>query len=195
MAVSNSNLNDSVAQQILPDEKIGQILLTKEQISSCIQHLSCRITQEYADSEKVIVVSLLTGAKYFTNDLFSIVKCEKFKIHYVQVSSYNNSLKSSGSVEISGFDKINFCGENVLIVDDIYDSGLTMSALLALIKNQNPKSVRTCVLLNKNVARKQQIEIDFKGFDVPDCFVVGYGLDYKGQYRDLQYIAKLEVSG
>lgn len=168
-------------------------MLSKEQIFSHLQEMSNQISKAYFNSPKVIVLVLLGGAKIFADDLFKLIDDDKFQIIYIKASSYNGGLKTGGNVEISGLDGINLNKEDVLIVDDIYDSGNTMAAILDLIQPRKPNSVRTCVLLFKQIERKRQINIDFRAATVPDRFVVGYGLDYKGQYRDLPYVAVLEV--
>lgn len=173
--------------------KIARILLTESAISSHVANLAEQIKTTYANKDKVIVLVLLNGAKRFTDELFERINDEKFQVRYLTVNSYYGS-KSTGKITITG-DIGNVAGQEVLIADDIYDSGLTISEVLKMVKQAQPHRIRTCMLLEKQTRHKKKVKIDFKAADVPDCFVVGYGLDYNGQYRELPFIAELNILG
>ncbi|MFA5553246.1 MAG: phosphoribosyltransferase family protein [Phycisphaerae bacterium] len=181
-------------EQASESAAIGQVLLTGDEISSILHKLAGQISKTYVDSQKVIVIVLLSGAKIFAGNLFALINDDKFQIHYVTASSYKNGCKSCGVLELTGLDGISVKYKDVLIVDDIYDSGLTMRGIFNLLEPQNPCSIRTCILLVKQVERSDTIDIDFWGAAIDDCFAVGYGLDYNGQYRELPFIASLKVS-
>lgn len=180
-------------EQASESAAIGQVLLTGDEISSILHKLAGQISTAYADSQKVIVIVLLSGAKVFADNLFALINDDKFKIHYITASSYKNGCKSCGTLELTGLDYISVKGQDVLIVDDIYDSGLTMRGMFNFLKPQNPSTIRTCILLVKQVERSDTIDIDFQGITIDDYFVVGYGLDYNGQYRHLPFIASLQA--
>lgn len=173
--------------------KTGRILLAEQEISAHLEKLARRIQTAYADVDEVTVVVLLSGAKHFADRLFALIDDDKFQLTYVKVSSYGDRFTSSGNVDIKGLDKSALADKEILIVDDIYDSGLTMSRVVDAISFAKPRGVRTCVLLVKHTEHAKQVNIDFKAAVVDDCFVIGFGLDYKGQYRDLPFIARLEV--
>lgn len=173
--------------------QVGRILLTESVIASHVVSLAEQIKAAYADSNKVTVLVLLSGAKRFADELFERINDEKFRLRYLTVSSYDGT-RSNGKAVISG-DTGDVAGQEVLIVDDIYDSGLTISDVLKKVKQGRPHQIRTCVLLEKQTRHRKQVVIDFKAAVVPDCFVVGYGLDYNGKYRELSFIAELNIAG
>lgn len=171
--------------------KVGQILLTESAISASIASLAEQIKATYDSSDKVIVLVLLDGAKRFADELFGCIDLSKFELRYLRAKSYNGN-ESSGVVEIIG--KIGDVSDaEVLIVDDIYDRGRTLSSVLRIVEQGHPQNIRTCVLLEKQTERTDSVEIDFVAAQVPDCFVVGYGLDYDGQYRELPFIASVDI--
>lgn len=169
--------------------QVGQILIDADSIASAISALARQITSTFKQSQDVSVIVLLDGAKRFADDLFGFINDGKFRLEYIDVKSYNGT-ESAGAVEING-DLPNLEGADVLIIDDIYDSGTTMKHMTETVKSHNPGIVKTCVLLKKQTPRDYADVVDFYAFDIPDCFVVGYGLDYNGQYRQLSYIAEL----
>ncbi len=173
--------------------KTGQILLTGQEISARLKELAHRIQTAYADADRVVVVVLLSGAKHFADQLFTLIDDDKFQLTYVKASSYGDGFTSNGDVEIKGLDKSALADKEVLIIDDIYDSGLTMARMIDAVSCAKPRSIRTCVLLVKQTEHTRQVNIDFKAAVVDDCFVVGFGLDYGGQYRELPFIARLEI--
>jgi len=172
--------------------KFRQILLTKKALSSYIANLAEQIKTTYANNDKIIVIVLLNGAKRFTDELFGHINDEKFRLRYLTAGSYNGA-ESGGKVTIAG-DIGDVAGQEVLIADDIYDSGLTLSEVIKKVEQARPHRIRTCLLLEKQTRHKKKITIDFKAAVVPDCFVVGYGLDYNGQYRQLPFIAELDLA-
>ncbi len=173
--------------------KVGQILLTESVLSSRIANLAEQVKAIYAQSNRVIALVLLNGAKRFADELFERINDKKFQLKYLKVSSYDGAVPN-GKVTITG-DIGDVAGQEVLIVDDIYDSGLTLSKVIKRVKRARPYRIRTCLLLEKRTRHKKNIAIDFKTAVVPDCFVVGFGLDYNGQYRDLPFIAELNLAG
>ncbi len=171
--------------------QVGRILLTEPELAARVANLAEQIKTAYADTSKVIVLVLLNGAKRFTKDLFGLINDEKFQLRYLTVNSYSGC-KSNGKVTTG--DIGNVAGQEVLITDDIYDSGLTISEVLKKVKQAQPNRIRTCLLLEKQTTHKEHVKIDFKAAVVPDCFVVGYGLDYDGQYRELPFVAELDLA-
>ena len=135
---------------------------------------------------------ILTGAVYFATDLTKYIKNDTLKIEFMKVSSYGNSKESTGEVKITKDLENSISGKNVIIVEDIIDTGLTMKTLKKYLLEKNPASLKICTLLNKKERRKVEIEADYVGFDIPNKFVLGYGLDYEEYYRNLPYIAYCE---
>lgn len=174
--------------------KPGRILLTEREISERLKELAHRIRTTYARHDRVVVLVVLNGAEHFADKLFSLIDDDKFRLSYIKASSYGDRLTSNGDVKIKGLDKSALVGEEVLIVDDIYDSGLTMARIIDAVGCAGPRGIRTCVLLAKKAEREREINIDFKAAVVEDCFVVGFGLDYGGRHRELPFIAKLEIT-
>lgn len=175
-------------RQSIRTTQIGRTILTESKLRNCILKLSDQIKTAYTGCGEVIVLVLLKGAKRFADDLFRQIDDDKFLLRYVSVSSYDGD-KSIGKVTING-ELGNLAGKEILIVDDIYDSGLTLSEIIRTVEKEKPFRIRTCLLLEKQIPHQRHIKIDFKGSDVPDCFVVGYGLDYDEQFRELPFIAQ-----
>jgi hypoxanthine phosphoribosyltransferase len=161
------------------------MLFSKEAIEERVKSLAERIASETPSGE-LLVVGILNGAVFFLSDLVRRMPPElNVKIDFMSISSYGASTKSSGVVRIlkdlgSGIED-----RHVLIVEDIIDTGLTLSYLLDVMRTRRPASLRTCVLLDKKEKRKVAVDIDYCGFEVPDEFVVGYGLDCGGRWRHL----------
>lgn len=162
-------------------------LLTEEQIQERVAELAAQITQDYV-GRKLLLIGVLKGCFVFLADLARKIDGD-LSIDFVQVSSYGTSRQSSGIVQILLDTGINIEGRNVIIVEDIEDSGLTLKHLRELLSVRKPKSLRVCALLSKMKARGQESQLDYVGFEIPDEFVVGYGLDYAERYRSLPYIA------
>ncbi len=175
---------------------IGQILLTEAQIAGKVVELGERISVDYAD-RPVTLVSVLKGSLPFMADLMRAIE-RPLRIDLMEVSSYGgSSTESSGLVRILKDLSASIEGEDVLIVEDIIDTGLTLNYLIRYLRGKNPASLRICTLLDKPARRLVEIKVDYIGFTIPDQFVVGYGLDYGELYRNLRYVGVLrpEVYG
>ncbi len=166
-------------------------LISKEELDKRIQEIANQITEDYKNQE-VIIVCILTGAVYFATDLTKYIKNDTLKIEFMKVSSYGNSKESTGEVKIKKDLENSISGKNVIIVEDIIDTGLTMKTLKKYLLEKNPASLKICTLLDKKERRKVEMEADYVGFDIPNKFVLGYGLDYEEYYRNLPYIAYCE---
>jgi hypoxanthine phosphoribosyltransferase len=171
-------------------DDVKEILITAESIAERTAQLGKQITQDYAD-KNLFVVCILKGAAIFTADLYRHVEIPA-TVDFMAISSYGDRTKSSGVVRISKDLDVNIEGKDVLIIEDIIDSGLTLSYLLDNLRSRHPASLRTCVLLDKPERREVDIAVDYTGFTIPDQFVVGYGLDYAQRYRNLPYIGVLK---
>jgi hypoxanthine phosphoribosyltransferase len=172
---------------------VSHVILTEEQIRSRVRELGHEISRDYASGGSVLLVGVLRGAVLFVADLMRelSIPCE---IDFMAVSSYGSSTKSSGVVRIMKDLDENIEGRHVLVVEDILDTGLTLKYLLKNLASRRPASLEVATLLSK--AGKQRVPIDCKytGFDIPDEFVVGYGLDYAEHYRNLRYVGVLKPS-
>lgn len=167
-------------------ERDKKVVFSKEEIQSKIEEMGKQITEDY-EGESILVVSLLKGSFIFTADLVRNIEVP-VQIEFMTTSSYGDGEESSGKVDIISDLKTNIEGRHVLIVDDIMDSGLTMEVIANHLKQSNPKTVRTCVLLDKPERRKVDMVPDYSGFVIPDLFIVGYGLNYGDYYRNIPYI-------
>lgn len=174
--------------------ELGETILSEKEIRTRVSELAAMISADYADKEPLLVC-VLKGAVFFMADLVRelTVPCE---LDFMAVSSYGSATDSSGVVRILKDLDANIEGRNVIIIEDIIDSGLTLSYLRKNLRSRNPASVEVCSLLTKPSRRKVDIACKYVGFEVPDKFVVGYGLDYMENYRNLRFIAVLaeEVS-
>ena len=169
---------------------VGQILITEEQIRSKIAELGDRISADYSTTS-VTLVSVLKGSLPFMADLMRAIRIP-LQIDLMEVSSYGGtSTETSGLVRILKDLSSSIADKEVLIVEDIIDTGLTLNYLLRYLRGKNPRSLRICALLDKPARRLVEIPIDYLGFTIPDEFVVGYGLDYGEYYRNLPYIGVL----
>ena len=139
-----------------------------------------------------VILSVLTGSYIFTADLSRRLAESNLEIAFIKASSYGNSTESTGTVQISGLEKLDINGKRVLLIDDILDTGNTMKAIVQALSEMSPSSLKTCVLLNKESRRVVDYHADFVGFEIEDKFVVGYGLDYANKYRTLPEIWTLE---
>lgn len=172
-------------------EDIKEILITEEEIKKKLKELGEKITQDYRDKDDVLIVGVLKGAVLFIADLIRHIDLP-VKLDFMAVSSYGASTESSGIVRILKDLDQDVEGKNILIVEDIIDSGLTLSYLYNMLKSRKPASIKICTLLDKPSRRKVQIPVDYLGFEIPDYFVVGYGLDYDEKYRNLPFIGILK---
>ena len=171
---------------------IEEVLIAKEQLDSKVAQLGAQITRDY-QGENLLLLGTLKGAVPFIADLARCIDLP-LEIDYMAVASYGDATRSSGIVRIIKDLEGPIDQKHILIIEDIIDSGLTLSYLVDMIKRRNPLSLRICALLNKERERAKNIAIDYIGFNIPDRFVVGYGLDYAQRYRNLPYIGILKPS-
>jgi hypoxanthine phosphoribosyltransferase len=171
------------------DPAIGEVLVTDEQLSARIQELGRQISDDYAGRD-LLLVGVLKGAVFFLSDLMRAldVPCE---VDFMAVASYGSSTDSSGVVRILKDLDASIEGRHVLIVEDIVDSGLTLSYLLRTMRARDPASLEVCSLLTKPERLKSNVAIRYVGFEIPNRFVIGYGLDHAQRYRQLPYVAVL----
>ena len=173
-----------------PENDIDYILHSEEAIRDRIREMGAQLTEEYRDKDP-LVICILKGASFFYTDLCRAMKCH-IKLDFLAVSSYGAAASSSGIVRLIKDLDTSIEGRHVIIVEDIIDSGLTLKHLRELLSSRNPASIRTVCLLDKHECHPDSIRTDMCGFTIPDRFVVGYGLDYAGCYRNLPYIGVLK---
>lgn len=173
------------------DDKKENILLSSEEISNKIAVIGKQISEDYK-GKNLYILSLLRGSFIFTADLVRKITLP-LKIGFMATSSYDNSETTSGKVKIVQDISDKLEGYDVLIVDDILDTGTTMDFVINHVKKFNPKSIKSCVLLDKPERRNVKISPDYKCFSIPDVFVVGYGLNYGDYYRNKPYIFNWET--
>lgn len=169
---------------------LEKVLYTEEEIKDAAKRLADQINEDYAGQE-VVFVGLLKGSVQFMADLLKNIEI-MCTVDFMCVSSYGNGTKSTGRVNIIKDLSEPIDGKNVIIVEDIIDSGNTLNFINRYFSAKNARSVRICTLLDKPSRREVEIDVDYIGFDVPDEFVVGYGLDYREYYRNLPYIGVLK---
>ncbi|MDI6800097.1 MAG: hypoxanthine phosphoribosyltransferase [Actinomycetota bacterium] len=172
--------------------EVGEILITADEIEGRIEELAEKITGDYKEKD-LLLVGILRGAVIFIGDLVRKIDIP-LQIDFMAVSSYGSSTKTSGVVRILKDIDVDIKGKDVLIVEDIIDSGLTLKYLIRNLLSRKPASLKICALLRKDVERKASIDIDYCGFEVPDKFIVGYGLDFDEKYRNLRDIRLLKPS-
>ena len=171
------------------DDAIGKVLVERDELAHRVRELAAEISADYADRD-LFLVGVLKGAVFFLSDLMRQleVPCE---LDFMAVASYGSSTDSSGVVRILKDLDASIEGREVLIVEDIVDSGLTLSYLLRTLHARSPASLEVCALLTKPERRKVELPIRYVGFEIPNRFVVGYGLDHAERYRNLPYVAAL----
>lgn len=167
------------------------VLLSAEQIARRVQELSRQISRDYAAAGELVMVGVLRGCYIFLADLSRALTIRR-RIDFIAVSAYGQKISPSESLRLIMDVRSDLAGQHVLIVDDILDSGLTLHYLTQLLRARNPASLHTCVLLRKPGRLQIDISPDYLGFDIPDAWVVGYGLDCADQYRALPYIGKVD---
>lgn len=165
-------------------------LIEEEKLQEKIKELAEKITIDYKGKE-LTLICILKGSTFFTVDLAKRID-NNLKIEFIQVSSYGSETISSGKIELKLDLKESIEGKDVLIVEDIIDTGRTLSYLIEHLKGRNPNSLKLCTLLDKPERRKYDVNVDYVGFEIPDKFVVGYGLDCDEHYRNLPYIGYIE---
>jgi len=167
-------------------------MLSSEQIAARVREIGAQITEEYRDKNLVLVV-VLKGSFIFASDLCRAID-GPLRIDFLGVRSYGEGTETSGVVQITQDLSKPIAGEDVVIVEDIVDTGLTIAHLMDLFRTRNPRSVKVCSLLHKPARSRVAVNIDFLGFTIKDKFVVGYGLDFGEKYRNLPYIGLVERS-
>ena len=177
-------MNDNMKEDVL------RVLLSEDEIREKVRELGGKITANYKNSN-LMLVTVLKGAVVFLADLMRQIDVPA-EIDFMVVSSYGSGVKSSGVVKIVKDLDVPLAGKDILIVEDILDSGLTLSYIKELLESRGPRSIRIATLLDKPSRRKVDLQADYIGFSVPDEFVIGYGLDYDEKYRNLPYIGILK---
>jgi hypoxanthine phosphoribosyltransferase len=175
-------------------DDIASVLITEQQIQDKVKELAKQVSEDYperGDRADLVLVGVLKGAVMFMTDLARALDVP-VQMEFMAVSSYGSATSSSGVVRILKDLDRDIAGRNVLIVEDIIDSGLTLSWLLRNLASRNPASLEVCTLLRKPEAVKVEVPVKYVGFEIPNEFVVGYGLDYAERYRDLPYIGTLD---
>ena len=165
-------------------------LISKSEIDERLETLTEQLRKEDFD----IVISTLTGGFMFTADICRRIAKPELKVVFIKASSYGDGMESSGKVKISGLESLDIAGKNVLVTDDILDTGNTMFGIMNTLRDLGPKKIKTCVFLDKPARRTANIEADFVGFKIENKFVVGYGLDFAGNYRTFPEIWTMEES-
>ncbi len=173
-----------------PANDISQVLFTEKQIAARVEALGMELTKEYKD-KKPVMVCVLKGASFFFIDLIRQMDC-MIDMDFISVSSYGAGSKSSGVVKLIKDLDMDITGRYVVLVEDIIDSGLTLSYLKEFFGARKPASIRTISFLDKVARHPSHMKTDYCGFEIPDEFVVGYGLDYANYYRNLPYIGILK---
>ena len=173
------------------NQDIAEVILTEKQIQDRIKEMGKEISQAYSEDDDIIMLCVLRGAVLFMSDLAREINLPVV-FDFMDVSSYEGT-SSSGMIRIIKDLEENIEGRNVLIIEDIMDTGLTLKHVIDLLKTRDPASLKVATLLDKPDRRvEKEVSADFNGFEVPDKFVVGYGLDYKEKYRNLPYIGVLK---
>ena len=171
------------------DPDIGEILVQRDELEHRVQELGAEITRDYAERD-LVLVGVLKGAVFFISDLMRHIDapCE---VDFMAVASYGSATDSSGVVRILKDLDINIAGRDVIVVEDIIDSGLTLSYLMRNLQARKPASLEVCTLLTKPERREIDVPVRYVGFEIPNRFVIGYGLDFAERYRNLPYIGVL----
>lgn len=165
-------------------EDVVEVLFTEEQIRTRVQDLGLEISRDYA-GRQLVVVSILRGSVFFTTDLVRQIDLP-LSVDFLSISSYGED--SEGVVRITKDLEENIAGKDVLLIEDIIDTGFTLKYLIRTLGSRNPKSIEVCTLLDRRARRIIDVDLKYVGFEIPDKFVVGYGLDYRQRYRNLPYI-------
>ena len=167
-----------------------KVLISEEEVTKRINEIAAQISEEYA-GEEIHLICILKGSVFFTTALASRITVP-VTLDFMSVSSYGNETVSSGRIKILKDLDESIQGKNVIVVEDIIDSGRTLSHLMSFLSVRNPKSLKLCALLDKPSRREIPVDVHYIGMQIPDLFVVGYGLDYAQKYRNLPYIGVIE---
>lgn len=171
-----------------------ETLISAEELAAKVSELGEIITRDYKDKDTVFV-GILKGSFIFMSDLVRKVKLDRLEICFMMVSSYGSQTRSSGNITIKKDLENNLEGKHVLIVEDIVDSGNTLTYLKKYLSNRKAASVKVCTILDKPSRRETDLVPDYRGFEIPDAFVVGYGLDYNERFRELPDLCILHLRG
>ena len=174
------------------DNDIQEVLFSEEQLKNRVREIAQQITADYQGKE-IMLISVLRGSFVFMADLCRAIDLP-CTVDFMAVSSYGKGTKSSGQVQITKDLSEDISDRHIIVVEDILDSGNTLSYLLKILENRHPASIRLCTLLDKPDRRVKPVEVHYSGFTIPDAFVVGYGLDFDQHYRQLPYIGVLKPS-
>ncbi len=166
-------------------------LINEEDVEKRVRELAAQISRDY-EGQEVLLICILKGSVFFTCELAKRLTIP-VKLDFMSVSSYGDETVSSGRVKIIKDLDDSIAGKNVIIIEDIIDSGRTLAHLKELLEVRKPGSIRLCTLLDKPDRREVEVSVDYVGFKIPDAFVVGYGLDYKQMYRNLPFVGVLEL--
>lgn len=170
---------------------ITEIAVDEGAIGRCVKRVAREVVADYPVGSTVLAVVVLEGARRFAEDLLRALLAHtsaRFELAYVSAQSYHGGRESSGSVEIDASRAPEVSGRDVLVIDDVYDTGRTLSAVTRCLRSRGARSVKTCVLLEKQKPHAAPVTLDFLGAKVFDRYLVGYGLDHEGSYRDLPYV-------
>lgn len=180
------------AKNQFPYRFIDREIISAQDIKARVKELGQQITHDYQDSEQLLLLGLLRGSVVFLTDLMREIQ-RPITMDFMSISSYSKS-ESSGFVRIEADHKTNIRGWDVILIDDIVDTGYTIRTVSKLLLDREPRSLKMCTLLDKPERHKVDIKLDYLGFSIPDYFVVGYGLDYDEKGRNLPYIASIDLS-
>lgn len=169
-----------------------KVLIEKENLEKRIDELALKIQNDYLN-KNILVICILKGSLFFTVDLTKRINNHQLEIDFMRISSYGDELISSGNINIIKDLESDINGRNVLMVEDIIDSGNTLYYLKDILEKRNPKSLKICTLLDKKSRRVKNIVPDYIGFEIENKFVVGYGLDYKDCFRNLPFIGYVDI--
>jgi hypoxanthine phosphoribosyltransferase len=172
-------------------KSIKRVLLGEETIATRVCELAERISADYADVSDLMLIGVLKGSFIFLADLARRLTVPH-RVDFIALSSYNRGAVSTGAVRLIMDTRGSVAGQHVLVIEDILDTGFTLSYLLRVFRARQPASLRTCVLLSKPERRQVEVPVDYLGFEIADVWVVGYGLDYSDRFRTLPYIAELK---
>lgn len=174
-----------------PEQDVKEILYTEEEISEIVDDLAARISEDYKGKD-LVVLCILKGASIFFADLIRRIKGVNIEVDFMKVASYGSAAQSSGTVRIIDDTELDLEGKDVLVVEDIYDTGLTLKFLAKNLASRNPNSVELAVFIRKDLGIEPAVEPKYLGVVSPNAFLVGYGLDYNQHYRQFPYVGILD---